>query len=156
MRSTRMRSTQIILALSTVLLALPLIAQGQGNGQNLNVKIPVHAETGTIMGSKTATVYTVPNGHRLSIGFLTVTGTKTPNQDVVLISVRTTLDSMEITHTISQKLANDFHTSNAFAESNSLELFADENTEVIIRVVGNFGNVVAAWRGTISGYLEPL
>jgi hypothetical protein len=63
---------------------------------------------------------------------------------------------MEITHTISQKLANDFHTSNAFAESNSLELFADENTEVIIRVVGNFGNVVAAWRGTISGYLEPL
>ena len=151
-----MRSTQIILALSTVLLAQPLMAQGQGNGQNPNVTIPVHSETGTIMGSKMATVYTVPNGQRLSIGFLTVTGTKMPNQDVVQISVRTTLDSVEVTHTISLKLANEFHTSDAFAESNSLELFADENTEVIIRVVGNFGNVVAAWGGTISGRLESL
>ena len=149
-----MRSTQIILALATVLLAQPLMAQG--NGQNPNITIPVHSETGTIFVSKTATVYTVPNGQRLSIEFLSVGGTKMPNQDVVQISVSTTLDSTEVSHKISLKLANEFDSNNAFVESKAVQLFADENTEVIIRVVGNLGSVVAAWGGTISGRLEPM
>jgi hypothetical protein len=144
-----MRLTQIILALATVLLAQPTVAQGQGNGQNPTITIPVHSETGTIMGSATSIVYSVPSGQRLSIEFLTVTGTKMPSQDVVQISVRTTLDSAQLSHTISQKLADEFHTNNAFAESKAVQLFADENTNVIIRVVGNLGTNVAAGGGAL-------
>ena len=122
----------------------------------IELPTPVQADTGTVMGSTTSTVYTVPNGQRLTIDFLTVTGTKMPNQTLVGISIRTTLDSTEIPHRIMSKLSNEFDTFDGFRDSKVVQLFADENTDVIIRVVGDLGTTVAAWQATISGRLESI
>lgn len=122
----------------------------------IELPTPVQADTGTVMGSTTSTVYTVPNGRRLTIDFLTVTGTKMANQTVVGISIRTTLDSMDISHGIMDKLSNEFDGFNGFRDSKVVQLFADENTDVIIRVAGDLGTTVAAWQATISGRLESI
>ena len=122
----------------------------------IELPTPVQADTATVMGSTTSIVYTVPNGRRLAIEFLTVTGTKTANQTVVGISIKTTLDSTDVTHRIMNKLSNEFDVFGGFRESKVVQLFADENTDVIIRVSGDLGTTVDAWQATISGRLESM
>ena len=97
----------------------------------IELPTPVQADTGTVMGSATSTVFTVPSGRRLTIDFLTVTGTKMANQTLVAISITTTLDSTEITHGIMSKRSDEFDGFNGFRDSKVVQLFADENTDVM-------------------------
>jgi len=116
----------------------------------------IQADTGTIFASQTSVVYTVPAGQRLAIEFLTVSGTKEKNQSLVHIGVTTTLDSAALFHPIRKKLQDEFDASGAFVESALIRLYADENTDVVVRVVGDKGSTVKAWGATISGRLEPI
>ena len=116
---------------------------------------PVQADTGTVL-VQLGTVYSVPEGKRLAIGFITVAGTKETTQSAVGISVKTTLDSIELNHGIWKLLSADFDSSGGFGESKTVQLFADPNTDVVFRVVGDFGAPVVTWGATITGRLEPV
>jgi hypothetical protein len=113
---------------------------------------------GSITGvsTKLGTVYTVPEGKRLAIGFVSISGTKEPNQDRLTFQVKTTLASTEVTHSIIRLSSSDFNSNDGFAVSKTVQLFADPNTEVVFRVVGNLGFAIAAWGGTLTGRLEPV
>ena len=131
------------------------VTNGTENPVPIILPTPVQGNTGGTSGSQTATVYTVPDGQRLSIEYLTASGTKSGNQTRVIISIKTTLDSLEVNHYITS--LTDFDNSGGFGESRVVQLFADPNTDVILRVSdGNTGAPVQAWSGTIAGRLEPV
>jgi hypothetical protein len=117
---------------------------------------PVQAETGVIIGGDQATVYTVPDGMRLAIGFLTMAGTLDSNQTRAAITVTTTLDSVQMTHPIDTLFGSNLTSDGSFIRSKAVELFADPNSDVIVRAVGNLGTDLAAWEVTITGRLEPV
>lgn len=115
----------------------------------------MHAYSGTNFSTQTDVVFTVPNGQRLSIEFITLSGTKEKNQSYAYLSVQTTLAGAEIYHPIF-RITEGFSSSGGFARSMAIQLFADENTDVTIRAVGNNGATLKAWGSTISGRLEAI
>lgn len=115
----------------------------------------IHADTGTQFSNTTEVVYTVPSGQRLSIEFVTLAGTKEKSQNLALLSVKTSLSGSQISHSIF-RVTEGFSTSGGFTRSMLVRLYADENTDVTLRAVGDLGAPLKAWGGTIVGRLDPM
>lgn len=115
----------------------------------------IHAETTTQFSNTTEVVYTVPAGQRLSIEFVTLSGTKEKSQTMAYLSVQTTLGGAQINHPIF-RVTEGFSASGGFASSMLVRLYADENTDVTLRAVGDSGASLKAWGGTIVGRLDPV
>jgi hypothetical protein len=116
--------------------------------------LPVQSRTGEVSATK-GTVYTVPNGQRLIIEFVSVAGDKSAQASDVRFSIETVVNSTTVIHNLAHKLPGDFNADGVFVDSRPVQLYADQNTEVVFRLLTNLGTG-PTWRGTISGRLEPM
>jgi len=155
---TMTKQTQFILAQFGIFVVVFVCGISLAAAKDNVLTTPVQGDTGTVQQIVSAPVYTVPDGQRLNIEFLTVLGniSFSDEQESVTITIYTTLDTTEVIHAIVTKQLADFDLLGNFSESRAVQLFADPNTVVTIRVVDQFGEHIAGWRGTIVGRLEPV